>query len=142
MTITHKNEQSSNLGDLLLLFRRSIMEKIHREGLKSDLTFPQIEIIHFIGISGRETMKSIADHLKIKPPSATEIVREMEKKGLVKRIAEKKDRRIVSIILAESTKKRYLSISKHKEDILNCMISRLNKKDQVTLEKLIRIIIK
>ena len=136
----HTNKRSS-LGDLLLVLRRNIMESIKKEGFKHDLTFSQVEVIRFIGSSGKETMKNIADYLKITPPSATEIVAEMEKKGLVNRKNDKSDRRVVSIVLTSMAKKLFVSVSEHKNFLLEKMISKLNKADRKTLERIIRILI-
>ena len=136
-----KNCKQSSLGDLLLLFRRNIIESVKKEGLKQDLTFPQIEVLHFIGLSGEKTMKEIAEYLKITPPSATEIISEMEKKNLVKRVNDKGDRRVVLIVLTEMSKKLFTSVCKRKELVFKKMINKLNKKDQKDLERIIRIIV-
>lgn len=131
----------SNLSDLLLVLRRNIVEAIRKEGLKQDLTFSQMEVLGFIGPNGEETMKNIAEYLKITPPSATEIVTEMEKKGLVKRVNDKKDRRVVHITFTPMSKKLFHSISKRKEMISRKMIAKLNKNDQHNLKRIIRILI-
>ena len=136
----HTNKRSS-LGDLLLVLRRNIMESIKKEGFKHDLTFSQVEVIRFIGSSGKETMKNIADYLKITPPSATEIVAEMEKRGLVNRKNDKSDRRVVFIVLTSMAKKLFVSVSEHKNVLFKKMISKLNEADRKTLERIIRIII-
>lgn len=117
------------------------MESIKKEGFKHDLTFSQVEVLRFIGSSGKETMKSIADYLKISPPSATEIVTEMEKKGLVNRKNNKIDRRVIFIVLTSTAKKLFVSVSKRKEVLLEKMISKLNEADRKTLERIIRILI-
>ena len=131
-----------NLGDLLLLLKREIVKSAKRKGIAADLTFAQMEILHFIGVSEEKTMKNIAAHLKITPPSVTGLVKEMEKKNLVERVTDKKDKRVVSVLLTESAKKNYLSIAKNKEAILNQMTSKLNKKDKEALGRIIKIIIK
>jgi DNA-binding MarR family transcriptional regulator len=138
----HNMFKKSSLGDLILIFRRSILESIRAKGLKHDLTLSHIEVLNFIGPNGKETMKSIADYLKITPPSATEIITEMEKKSLVKRKSDKNDRRVVFIVLTSVAKKVFASVSRRKDTILNNMISKLNKIDQKTLERIIRILIK
>ena len=129
-----------NLGDSLLLLRRNILEGIKKESIKPELTFSQMEILHFIGVSGKKTMKNIADYLKITPPSVTELTKEMERKNLIKRIAGKKDKRIVSVTLTNTAKKNYISICKKKEAILNQMVSKLSEKDKKTLGRIIKII--
>ena len=133
--------KKSNLGDLLLVFRRNIIENIKKEGFKHDMTFSQMEVFRFVGLSGKETMKDIARYLKITPPSSTEIIAEMEKKGLIKRKSDKKDRRIVFVELTSKAKKLFVLLSKHKDIILKKMVSKLNEKDRKNLERIIRILI-
>ena len=139
--LNYKDRQP-NLGDLLLLFRRNIIKSIKKKTIiKDDLTFSQIEILHFIGIHGEKTMKSIAEYLRITPPSVTELIKEMERKNLIQRTSDKKDKRIVSIKLTKTAQKNYISVSKRKEFIFEQMVSKLSKKDKEDLERIIRIII-
>jgi len=136
-----EKHKKSSLGELLLIFRRNISESLKKEGFNHDLTFSQVEVLGFIGPSGKETMKNIADYLKITPPSATEIMAEMEKKDLVKRKRDKKDRRVVFIVLSPLAKKLFVSLNKRKKFILKKMIFKLNKKDRKDFERIIRILI-
>lgn len=138
--MTNKQEKSS-LGDLLLHLRRNIVEAIRKEGLQDDLTFSQVEVLYFIGPNGKQTMKSIAEFLKISPPSATEIIADMEKKGLVRRVSDKKDRRVVFIMFTATAQKIFHSIYRRKESILKKMIAKLNKADRKNLERIIKILI-
>ena len=136
-----KIDKKSSLGDLLFVLRRNIALAIKKEGLQHDLTFAQVEVLHFIKPSGKATMRSIAEYLKITPPSATEIISEMEKKGLIKRLGDKKDRRVVEIVFTDMAKKIFHSIAKRKELIFKKMITKLNMVDQRNLERIIRILI-
>lgn len=137
----YNQHKESSLGDLLLVFRRNILESVKKEGFKYNLTFSQMEVLRFIGPSGKETMRHIADYLKITPPSATEIVAELEKRGLVKRKGDKDDRRLVFIVPTEMSKKLFVSLFKRKDAVLKKMISKLNEKDKKNLERIIRILI-
>jgi DNA-binding MarR family transcriptional regulator len=134
----------SSLWDQLFIFKKNIEENIRKEGLLNlhDLTFSQVGVLRFIGPLGKETMKNIANYLKITPPSATEIVAELEKKGLVKRKKNKKDRRIVLIVLTPTAKKVFSSLCKQRELILEKILSKLNKKDSENLGRIIKILIK
>ena len=133
--------RKSSFSDLLLIFRRNILESIRKGDFGHDLTFSQAEVLNFIGPSGKETMKNIADYLKIAPPSATEIISEMEKKGLIERKSDQHDRRIVFIALSASAKKLFASMCKRKEIILKKMTAKLSEADHKNLERIIRIII-
>ncbi|MFZ1020114.1 MAG: MarR family transcriptional regulator [Minisyncoccia bacterium] len=133
--------EKSSLGELLLVFRRNILENMKKDGFAHDLTFSQAEVLRFIGANKKETMSAIAGYLKITPPSATEIIGEMEKRGLIKRRKDKKDRRLVFITLSDSAKKLFVSSLRHKESVLKKMTSKLSKKDRENLERIIRILI-
>lgn len=136
-----KNNKKASLEDLFFVLKRDIRENIRKEGFKHDLTFSQVEILSFIGPSGKETMKHIADYLKISPPSATETVAKLEKSGLVKRIGDKYDRRIVYIVPTETSKKLFVSICKRKDVIFKKLFSKLSEKDKKSLERIIKILI-
>lgn len=131
----------SNLSDLILSFRKNIMENIKRGAFGHDLTFSQAEVLHFIGSSEKVTMKNIADHLRITPPSATEIIAEMEKKRLVLRKKDKQDRRVIFIVLTPIAKKFSASLCKQKELIFKKIFSKLSTKDREDLERIIRVLI-
>ncbi len=135
---THKQ---SSLGDFLLTFRRNMMEIMKKEGLTHELTFTQLEVLHFISPDGAKTMRSIADYLKITPPSTTALIADMEKKNLVKRASDPKDRRIVSIVFTHKMKKLFVTITKRKEEVIRKMFSKLSDKDQTELERIIKILI-
>jgi DNA-binding MarR family transcriptional regulator len=133
--------KKSNLNSLLLVLRRNILEAIKKENLKHDLTFSQVEVLHFIGPSGKATMKSVAEYLKISPPSATEMIYQMEQKGLIKRGNNKKDKRVVYVTFTPEAKKIFKSIHKRKELVLQKMITKLNIEDKTNLERIIKILI-
>jgi len=141
MKTTHTKSGLSDLLSIFRIFRKNILETIKKEGFGHDLTFSQVEVLNFIGPAGKETMKNIADYLRVTPPSATEIVTEMEKRGLVKRMDDKKDRRIVFITLTDAAKKLSISLCKRKESIFKKMLSKLSKKDRANFERIIRILI-
>ena len=130
-----------SLGDLLLLFRRKIIESMKRDALKHDLTFSQVEILQFIGRDGRKTMKSIATHLQITPPSTTALITEMERKGLVIREPDPDDHRRAWIVFTPKTKKLFTAICTNKELVLHKMVSRLSSGDQKTLGRIIKTLI-
>jgi len=139
-----ENNQNKNLTleELIYSFRVSIRKSVKNKCfMNHDLTFSQAEALSFIGPTKEKTMKNIADYLKITPPSATEIINELEKKGLIKREGDKKDRRIVFITLTDRSKKFYFSLLKQKKLFFKKMISKLTKKDKKEFERIIRILI-
>jgi DNA-binding MarR family transcriptional regulator len=130
-----------NIFELMLGFSRKIKESTKENSLKNELTFPQFEILWFIGFNGKRSMESIADYLKITPPSATSMVHKMEKRGLLSRKHDIKDKRIVYISLTAKTKKHLKALRKHKEKLLKKIIDKLSQTDKNHFERIIKIII-
>ena len=132
----------SRLEDLLFSFRRKMLEMIKKEGVKHELTFSQIEIVHFIADHGTVTMKMIADHLKITPPSVTVLIDELERKNFIERDNDTGDRRVVSVRFTPKAKKLFEKISSNKATMLHGMLSKLSPSDRKSLERIINILIK
>jgi len=136
------NTHKEGLCELLLGFRRKIAESAKKNSLKHELTFSQFETLWFIGSVGKKSMEAIADYLKITPPSATSMIGKMEKKGLVSRMQDVKDRRVIYIRLTKKTKKQLEALWRQKEKMFNKIVSKLSKKDKGNLERIIRTLIK
>ncbi len=132
----------TRMEDLLLSFRRRIFEACRKDTVQYDLTVPQIEIIRFVIESKLPVpMKMVADHLKITPPSATAIVDELVRKGLIKRIPSPIDRRVICIALTPKAAKFHETMKARKQTIFHEMISRLSQSDRKSLERIITILI-
>lgn len=84
-------------------------------------------------------MKDVAEFLAITPPSATSLINTLAEAGMVNRLVEAKDRRIVRIII---TKKGEKSLLKWQEKIAGNMRKRLETLNKGDHEDLARILIK
>ena len=130
-----------NLCELLLGFRRKITESAKQSSLKDELSFSQFETLWFIGFNGKKSMEAIADYLKITPPSATSMIGKMEKKNLVIRTRDVKDKRVIYISLTPKTKTHLQTLRKQKEKILNSIVSKLSSNDRKNFERIIKTLI-
>jgi DNA-binding MarR family transcriptional regulator len=129
-TTRHLKEQEKTMGELLSAFRRKINTCIKKGTFEKELTLSQLEALMFIGPKDRKTMESIATNFDIAPPSATSLISKLEKRGLVVRTQDKKDRRMVYIELTPETKKMILNMWKQKEKVLNELVSTLTVADR------------
>ncbi len=136
-----KQNHRPQLENLLLTFRRKMSQEYKKEGLNFELTFSQTELLRLIGKNEKVTMKEIAQYFDITPPSATVLVGEMEKKKLIKRKDDPKDRRIIYIVFTNKAKALFKKFSKRKETIVTKMLSGLSANDKIALERIIKIII-
>ena len=136
-----QNTSTPPLEDLLLSFRRKIMESMRKDGVHHGLTLSQFEVLRLLSSSGERTMKEIAVFLKITPPSASSLIEDMEKKRLIKREYNSVDRRIIKIKLTKKSQDIFSRVYLNKKKIIDDMLSKLSAKDKKTLERIIKIII-
>jgi DNA-binding MarR family transcriptional regulator len=109
-----------------------------------DLRCPisQIDTLAYIVEKGNPSMKEIANYLNVTPPSATAIIETMQKKKLVTRIVNDKDRRTIRVALTPKAWKFFKSFHERKFTIFKKMISKLQKNEQRQLIKILNILIK
>ena len=130
-----------SIEDLMLALRRKIIESMRSDDLSRELTMSQFEALRIIGVEGTKTMKDIAEELHITPPSATALIEEMERKGLVAREKDARDRRIVSIRLSKKALDLFTRVCDRKKAIMDRMLQKLSVQDKKTLERIIGTII-
>ena len=78
-------EINEKLSSAIFNVGRLIREKISLD-CSRDFTQSEIEILKFIAGNKNTTMRSAADYLHIKPASATPVIENLVKKGIIKRI--------------------------------------------------------
>ncbi len=137
----HTKHPPASLEDLVLAFRRKLLDVCRKEGFPHDLTMSQVDAVRTIGPNAGIAMKTLAERMSVAPPSASEIVAELEKKGVVERTHGKADRRAVTVTLTKKAKGIYKSMHKHKAAILSDMFSKLSAKDKKEFERIITILV-
>ena len=132
----------SCLEETLFAFRRKLSEIMRQEA--SDLKCPisQIDTLAFIAEKGNPSMKEIANHLKITPPSATAIIETLQKKKLITRFTNNKDRRTIKVELTSKAWTFFKSFHEHKMTIFKKMLSKLQNTEKKQLIKILNILIK
>ncbi len=118
---------------------RAIFNAIKDEALNFNYNISQMEVLRYIAISKNPTMKDIAKHLDIKPPSVTTIVNFLTNDGLLKKEIDKDDNRITRIVPTVKAKKLFKRVKTKKVSAIDKMFSVLNNKDK---SELIRILSK
>lgn len=115
---------------------RQIKQELIRGKCLEDFTQTEIEILKFIGSRKKVTMKAVAEHLCIKPSSATSAVERLVEKGSIKRVYDKNDRRVVYIEFTTkglvTLKKKYKVLQKTIKDVF----SGLSNKEKIDLIKI------
>ncbi len=92
---TTKTETSELLSLLFTLNRR----------IRGEASILHIKALHFVTEHTNPSMKEIADCFGVTPPSATAMINRLVEDGLLKREADKTDRRAVRISITAAGKK-------------------------------------
>ena len=128
-------ELNEKLSSAIFNVGRHIREKMHAE-CSADFTQGEIEVLKFLEGKKGITMRIIADYLHIKPSSTTPLIENLVKKGFLKRINDKTDRRIVYVIITpkglKTLQKKYKTLHK----TINKIFEKLSKKDKEDLIKI------
>ena len=126
--------KNTNIENQLEIFIMELHNKISRElrekAMKFNFTFSQMEVLRYVIFEKNPTMKEIANHLHITPPSVTVIVEFLTLKGLVKREIDKDDHRVVRIVITSKATSIFNSIKEKKLKIIKDILSKLNKNDK------------
>ncbi len=126
--------------DSIISFHYRVVNELRKKSKEFGLSVSQMEVLHFVVEHKNPTMKDIAEHLQVKPPSATTIVETLCKKKLLKREESIKDKRITRITFTEGIWKFFKSFKSKKILILKSIFSKLDNKEKKELIRVINIL--
>lgn len=125
---------------LMFEFGRLIRRRAAQAGTQS-LTLPQLETLWFVHESEEPLMRDVAQYLKVKAPSATALIEELAKGGLLVRVANPKDRREVRVRLTKKGEQVLASLIAHKTRVIEDILSVLTKKERNEFITLLRSVV-
>ena len=132
----------SSMKETLFAFRRKLSDILRKEADDLKCPISQIDTLSFIADKGTPSIKEIAEHLKITPPSTTAIIEIMQKKKLITRVSNDKDRRTIRVALTPTAWKFFKSLHEKKLAIFSRMLSRLSNEEQKQFIKILTKLIK
>lgn len=103
-----------------------------------DITNNDMHIIEAIGLSGENTMSSVAKKLKITAGSLTTAVNALVRKAYVKRERSEEDRRVVYIALTEKGEKAFYHHEQFHRQMTNAVIEKLDDEKIDALVKMLK----
>ncbi len=103
-----------------------------------DITNNDMHIIEAIGLSGENTMSSVAKKLKITAGALTTAVNALVKKAYVKRERSEEDRRVVYIALTEKGEKAFYHHEQFHRQMTNAVIEKLDDEEIDALVKMLK----
>lgn len=87
--------------------------------------------------AGDVRLKDLADRLRIAPRSATEVVDQLEAKGLVRREADPTDRRATLIVATDAGRQLFSDVQAERRDKSNEYFAKLNGSDRAELARIL-----
>ena len=105
------------------------------------MPFSQYQTLSFVAEKERVSMQQVALHFKIRAPSATFLVEELVRGGLVERHTNTKDRRKVEVTLSAKGKRVFKTIHEKRDTILAKLFGSLEEKDRQDLNRILEKII-
>jgi DNA-binding MarR family transcriptional regulator len=102
-----------------------------------DVTPSQVRAIRVLDQHGGVRSKELAEHLKIAPRSATEVVDALEAKGLVRRSPDPDDRRAVVVALTDRGRELSEEVRRARGVESEKMFGRLTKADRDDLARIL-----
>ena len=103
-----------------------------------DITNNDMHIIEAIGLSGENTMSSVAKKLKITAGSLTTAVNALVRKAYVKRERSEEDRRVVYIVITEKGEKAFYHHEQFHRQMTNAVIEKLDDEEIDALVKMLK----
>ena len=103
-----------------------------------DITNNDMHIIEAIGLSGENTMSSVAKKLKITAGSLTTAVNALVRKAYVKRERSEEDRRVVYIALTEKGANPFYHHEQFHRQMTNAVIEKLDDEEIDALVKMLK----
>lgn len=128
-------DTTSNLFTELGLILKSRLQKA------IPMPFSQYQTLQFVAQRARVNMQEVAHHFKIRAPSATFLVEELVRGGLVERHANAKDRRKVEITLTPKGKREFKTTDGKRSAILAKLFGTLEEGDRQELNRILEKII-
>ncbi|WP_213974253.1 MarR family winged helix-turn-helix transcriptional regulator [Tepidanaerobacter acetatoxydans] len=112
--------------------------KTHRSFQKKDVYPGQPPLLFALYKNDGQSQAELARSLKMKAPTVTIMLKRMEKAGVVKRVQDEIDQRVVRVYLTEYGRKLCKSIYKEIQCIEERMFSRLSNEEKNILNSLLK----
>ena len=120
----------------LMNTQRLIGDKIRRDEDVGFFSITQLEILRYIDVERQPLMREVAEYLKVTPPSVTFLIDPLVRAGKLRRLSDKKDRRIIRLAITAKGKRALNEGFKKIKGRVGGVFEKLNKKEINSLIKI------
>ncbi len=122
---------STQLGDLTY----QMLVAGANESARIQLTMPQLKVLLLLGAERNVPVSSIAQRMSVSPPNVTGILDRLEVRGYIQRQQDRRDRRVVRIVLTEEGERMLHEFAAAGAASLSGTIDRLTTSDRHALSQ-------
>lgn len=137
---------SDEIVDIIPLLIKGMLKGISRK--KNDpisqgkISLPQYITLEMLVRQSGLKMKDIAENLNVSYPAATGIIDRLHKMGMVKRVSDKKDRRVVYIEVTEKGEKIVEEVRKNRHELIERVFGNLSQEERMAYLQIIKKVLK
>lgn len=132
---------SQGIGAYIGRARRTIVEAIDRKLAPLDISHAQWIVVMLLGDGAASTAAELCRILIYDPGAMTRLLDRLEKKGVLRRVRAKGDRRTVRLQLTAAGKRLYPRILEALVEVFNRLLRGFSKSEVCQLEELLRRIV-
>lgn len=135
-----KNISDENIIELIFHVSKNLRGKMEYSSDLGNLSMSQFMTLLYIKKNKAISMKEISEHFSIEMSSATSVLNRLVSSKLVKRMTDKKDRRVVRLALTTQGEELFKkAIIAHKKKIQK-VLSYLSDKQKIELYKILKVL--
>ena len=135
-----KNNHVNEIIALIFSVGRAFRQEASSKEADHCLSMVQLGTLGFIK-ENKPLMKDVANFLKVTKPTLTELINELERKKMVKRISSKNDRRSTFVEITKRGEKIFETSLKIKKKEMRGVFEKLSQKEQKSLVEILNKII-
>ncbi|HLW00163.1 MAG TPA: MarR family transcriptional regulator [Ktedonobacterales bacterium] len=100
----------------------------------------QIKLVVYLATHGPQTMSEVAEGLDVTTPAVTGLVDKLEKRGMVERLRDSQDRRVVRVRLAPHAQRMAEAHMAERRNQMRSVLATLKPEEQQTFIKTLRLL--
>ena len=131
-----KTDLTQQLFSTVTQLRRLISNQSFESHEEKIATMLQFAALNFLKDQSNVTIGDLAEFSQLSKSSATQLIERLVKMGLVKRISDSKDRRIIRLAITTKGEKEFIILKKKIMEKMNRILSKISEAD---VKELIRI---
>jgi DNA-binding MarR family transcriptional regulator len=133
------SDTRTQLLPLMFEMGRLLKREICSDGVDVP-SFLHIETLRYIEEQGTPSMRDIAEYLKIAPPSATALINSFVKDGILERVTDVADRRVVRLQLSRKGEITLAETMRKRAEAFSRVVSHLSENDCAELVRILSVI--